>query len=244
MRRQNFRRDLRRVVAGEIHECAIAFSTATTRPLLDRERQLAVLERERLLAEQFAPPAVQRRHVGIVVGGDAVEIVDGGDHLGGDAVALRGHAQQHLEQFDRGARRSAPAAERSIRGSVLGSRARPRLHRLDDRLAPVRALEALRQRAQVAEPLDRGRRLHGDVADDVVLEHARARHVAASAPRARARRRPRSAPPAPSACARASSAAPRRAPARRDRCRARSAPSSPSSHPVGAAAPAEIGGRA
>src|SRR5258708_29613457 len=52
--------------------------------LLDRERQPALLKRERLLAEKVAPPAVQGRHVGRVVAGDAVEIVDGGDHLGGD----------------------------------------------------------------------------------------------------------------------------------------------------------------
>src|SRR5262249_40000516 len=60
---------------------------------LDCERQPSLLERERLVAEQLAPPAGWRRHVGLVVGGDAVEVVDGGDHLGGDAVPFRGHAQ-------------------------------------------------------------------------------------------------------------------------------------------------------
>ena len=48
----------------------------------DRQRQPAVLQRERGLAEQFAPPAMQRADVGIVVGGDPFEVVDGGDHLG------------------------------------------------------------------------------------------------------------------------------------------------------------------
>ena len=68
---------------------------------VDGEREPTLLERERLLAEQLAAPALERGDVGIVVGGDAVEVVDGGDHLGGDAVALRRHAQEHLEQFDR-----------------------------------------------------------------------------------------------------------------------------------------------
>src|SRR5439155_24211542 len=65
----------------------------------DGERKSAVLERERLLAKKLAPPAVHRRHVGRIVGGDAVEVVRGGDHLGGDAVTLRRHAQEHLEQL-------------------------------------------------------------------------------------------------------------------------------------------------
>ena len=79
--------------------------------LLDGERQLAALERERLLAEQLAPPAGQRGNVGLVVAGNAFKIVDGGDHFGGDVVPLGDHAQQHFQQFDRrhavGGRRQA-----------------------------------------------------------------------------------------------------------------------------------------
>src|SRR5262252_9816843 len=60
---------------------------------LDCERQPSLLERERLVAEQLAPPAGERRHIGLVVGGNAVEVVDGGDDFGGDAVPFRGHAQ-------------------------------------------------------------------------------------------------------------------------------------------------------
>ena len=37
-----------------------------------------------------------------IVSRDTVKIVDRGDHLGGDAVALGSHAQKHLEQFDSG----------------------------------------------------------------------------------------------------------------------------------------------
>ena len=48
----------------------------------------------------------------------------------------------------------------------------------DDVGAPFRAIESLRQRAQIGEPLQRGRRVGGDVADGVVLEHTRAWHVA------------------------------------------------------------------
>src|SRR5260370_42182002 len=45
----------------------------------DRERQLAVFQRQRRLAEQLAAPAVQRADVGIVIGRDLFEIVDGCD---------------------------------------------------------------------------------------------------------------------------------------------------------------------
>ena len=34
-----------------------------------------MLERERILAEQFAPPALHRRHVGMIIGRDAVEFI-------------------------------------------------------------------------------------------------------------------------------------------------------------------------
>ena len=44
--------------------------------------------------------------------------------------------------------------------------------------SPQRERSNLRQRAQPGEPLDRGRRLHRDVADGLVLEHAAARDVA------------------------------------------------------------------
>ena len=66
----------------------------------DRERQPAVLQRQRRFAEQFAAPAVQRADVGIIVGRDLFEIVDGRDHLAGDGVALRRHPQQDLQKLD------------------------------------------------------------------------------------------------------------------------------------------------
>ncbi|GCC44600.1 hypothetical protein chiPu_0028395, partial [Chiloscyllium punctatum] len=68
--------------------------------LVDRERELAVLELECRLAEQFAPPAMQGADLGLIAGRDLLEVVDGGDHLAGDAVALRRHAEQHLQQLD------------------------------------------------------------------------------------------------------------------------------------------------
>src|SRR5262249_30042458 len=134
---------------------------------LDREREAAGLERQRLLAEQLAPPAVQGRYVRLIVGGDAVEVVHGGNELGGNAVPSRRHAQQHLEQFARGL-----SVDRAL--WTLDPRQRlevarePALDRLDDRLAPFRAFEALWQRAQAAEPLDRGRRLHRNNANHVL----------------------------------------------------------------------------
>ena len=66
----------------------------------DRECQPAVLQRNRSFAEQFAAPAVQRGDIGVVVGGDLVEIVDGGDHFAGDGVTFRRHPQQHLQEFN------------------------------------------------------------------------------------------------------------------------------------------------
>ncbi len=112
-----------------------------------------------------------------VVGGDAVEVVDGGDHLGGDAVLLRGHAQQHLEELDGGLAVDRRLVLLPLRQRLQIAR-QPAIDRPHDRFAPFRALEALRQRAQRAESLDRGRSLDRDVADHVVLEHASARHVA------------------------------------------------------------------
>ena len=86
---------------GGYWRCAVLALDRHHAAVLDGEGEPAPLERERLLAEQFAPPAGERRYVGVVVVGDAVEVVDGGDHLGGDAVPFRRHAQQHLEQFHR-----------------------------------------------------------------------------------------------------------------------------------------------
>src|SRR5213083_920076 len=49
--------------------------------LLDREREPSVFERDRLLAEHFAPPAFQGRDVRVIAGSDLLEVVDGRDHL-------------------------------------------------------------------------------------------------------------------------------------------------------------------
>src|SRR5258706_11560006 len=59
----------------------------------DREREASVLERERLVAEQLAPPAGERRHIGGIVGGGAGEGIDGGDHPGGGPLPLPRPAQ-------------------------------------------------------------------------------------------------------------------------------------------------------
>ena len=55
--------------------------------------------------------------------GDAFEVLDGRDHLGGNAVALGRHAQQHLEQFDRGIAVGALARAFQLRqaGGVAGN---------------------------------------------------------------------------------------------------------------------------
>jgi ribonuclease D len=111
-----------------------------------REREAPVLERERLLPEQLPPPALERGDVGLVVGRDPFEIVDGSDHLGGDRVALGGHAQQHLEQFDdcRAVDRGAAAFDSRQRFRIARQPAR---HGFEDGLAPFRPLEPPRQGA-------------------------------------------------------------------------------------------------
>ena len=57
--------------------------------------------------------------VGVVVGGDLLEVGDGGDQLGGDAGVLGAGLQQHLEQFDdrAGRRRDRRRPSRSILGA-------------------------------------------------------------------------------------------------------------------------------
>src|SRR6202034_1490554 len=52
------------------------------------EGEPAVLEIERVLAEELVAPAVERAHAGVVVGGDALEIIAVGDELHGDVVLL------------------------------------------------------------------------------------------------------------------------------------------------------------
>ena len=60
---------------------------------------------------------------------DGLEVVDGRDHLGRDAVRLGDLPQQHLQQFDRRAAAPPLRRSRSMLGRVLGSRARPRCDR-------------------------------------------------------------------------------------------------------------------
>src|SRR5258708_6932482 len=144
---------------------------------LDFEREPPLLECERLVPEWLPPPTGHGRDIGFIVGGDAVEVVDGGDYLGGNPMPFRGHAQQHLEQLHGSlpVDRRPGAVEPRQRFWVARE---PAPDRLDDRFAPFRALEAPGQGAQGREPFGGRGRLDRDVADDVVLEHAPARHVA------------------------------------------------------------------
>jgi hypothetical protein len=58
----------------------------TARAALDGKRQPPMLERERRFAEHFPTPAVQGRNIGIVVGRDLLEIVDGGSTRCGNCL--------------------------------------------------------------------------------------------------------------------------------------------------------------
>ena len=55
---------------------------------LDRERHAPVLERQSLVAEQGAAPALEHGHIRGVVLGECFEVIDGGDDLGRHALGL------------------------------------------------------------------------------------------------------------------------------------------------------------
>ena len=66
------------------------------------ERNLAALDRERVLAKQFAAPSLHRRNIRVVGSRDFFEIFRIRDQLLGDAVAGGGSLQQNPEQVDNG----------------------------------------------------------------------------------------------------------------------------------------------
>src|SRR5947209_20499173 len=68
--------------------------------LFNRKRQAAMLERQCGVAEQLAAPAMQRRDVRVVVGGNLLEVIDCPYDLAGDSIAFRGHSEQNFQQFD------------------------------------------------------------------------------------------------------------------------------------------------
>ena len=125
-------------------------STATTRPF-----STASESRPCLSASAFSPKSSRRQPDSAGTSASSSAAMRSRSStvaitLAATAVSLRGHAQQHLEQLHRGLAVDAAASWRSNRGSVLGSRARPALHRLDDRLAPFRPLEALGSERRLA----------------------------------------------------------------------------------------------
>ena len=56
---------------------------------------------ERLSPKQFSPPAGQGGDLGVIVGGNGFEILDGRDHFGGNSVTFAHMAQEHPQKFDR-----------------------------------------------------------------------------------------------------------------------------------------------
>src|SRR5260221_1913519 len=59
------------------------------------QRELAMLQRQRVLAEDVPPPAGERPYRRVVVGRDRFEIVGRGDQLLRDVVILTALLQQH-----------------------------------------------------------------------------------------------------------------------------------------------------
>src|SRR5512134_459067 len=68
---------------------------------LERQRQLAPFQPERVLAKQLAPPAPKGGDIGLVLGGDPFEVVAVCNEARGDAVAGGGGLEQHLQQLER-----------------------------------------------------------------------------------------------------------------------------------------------
>ena len=93
-------------------------------------------------------------------------------------MALGSHAQQHLEQLDNGGAIAVVARLFDL-GQRLRVAGEATLHRRHHVGSPFRALKTLGQRAQIGEPLQRGRGMDRDVADRFVLDDPVARHVAA-----------------------------------------------------------------
>src|SRR3546814_13968168 len=63
------------------------------------QRQLPPLQRQRLLPEQRAPPALQRRYVGLVVAGDALQVAAVGDQPRRDVAFFAVVLEQHLAEI-------------------------------------------------------------------------------------------------------------------------------------------------
>src|SRR5690242_2558593 len=85
------------------------------------ESDATVLERERVLAEELAAPARERRHVGGVGGGDQLEILGARHQLLRDAVLLAAQLQEHAQQVDQRSEAWRQLAARwRLRMRVLG----------------------------------------------------------------------------------------------------------------------------
>ena len=139
----------------------------------------AALQLQGRFAEKLPALALHGCNVGIVAGGDLFQILDGRDHLGGNALGLADEFQEHLQQVD-GCSRSVGrhAALGNLRKLVPGDGQRT-LDRTENIFRRPRALEAARDRAQRGQRLGVYRLLRGDFIDRVVLDHPVARNVAA-----------------------------------------------------------------
>src|SRR3954469_2272943 len=94
------------------------------------QRQLAVLQRQRILAEDLSAPPRQRADWGVVIGRDRLQIVSRGDQLLRYVVILATLLQQDAQQLD----------QRAEAGRQLGL---PRMRR-----RRVRVLQALLDRVE------------------------------------------------------------------------------------------------
>ena len=138
-----------------------------------------MLERERVVSENFPAPAPERPHLGVVVAGDGVDFIGAGDQLLGDVVLFAAQLEQHLQEI--GGRAGMVGGR--LRPARLGpGRRRRGPHRGDDAEKGVRGLlahMAPAQAAQVPELFAGPGFLRRDVVHRLVAQHPVSRHVAA-----------------------------------------------------------------
>src|SRR5260221_7793651 len=80
------------------------------------EGDTALLEVERVAAEELEAPAGQRAHLGAVIGGDHLEVVGIGDQLLRHAALLAAVFEQHAQEVDE----RTDAGRRLVAGGGLG----------------------------------------------------------------------------------------------------------------------------
>src|SRR5206468_5587858 len=107
---------------------------------LEADDRMAVLDRERQVAEELAAPAVEEGNVGLIIERQGLDIGRACDELGGDAMALADDLERELEDFGSGLRSFGhDFAARFELWQRLRIDRKPGLYRLEQGFAVARA---------------------------------------------------------------------------------------------------------